>query len=271
MVRTAYRLLRHSIAAALFPGRCLECGQLYHPPFPAAEPHAASDLKSAAAQFTRKVTCATCAPKIQLIESPLCSRCGMVFDSREGEDHPCGDCIKAPRYFTAARAAAVYDAVLMTAILQLKYKGRTGLAEPLGRILLFSFVHHFSNPAPDIIIPVPLHPRKMKQRGFNQVFLMLHDWETLLPQHGHQYPFQIRKNVLHKKKNTAAQTGLNKQRRAANIRGAFQVDHRADITGKSILLVDDVYTTGATADECARVLRKSGAHRVDVLTLARTL
>jgi ComF family protein len=170
-----------------------------------------------------------------------------------------------------ARAAAGYDDLLMNAILQLKYRGRTGLAKPLGRILLFAFLDYFATQKPDIIIPVPLHPQKMRQRGFNQVFLMIQDWEQDLPEHGYHTPFQIRKNILQKNKKTSAQTGLSKSRRIRNIKDAFRLENGSDIGGRNILIVDDVYTTGSTVNECARVLRKGGAGRVDVLTLARAV
>lgn len=274
MVQTVFRQFRRSITSALFPDRCLLCDRLYHRPWPVAEQNRNIRPRSritAFASFAKQVVCDSCTPKFSMIESPVCTMCGMMFISREGEDHVCGNCCKHPKHFMTARAAAVYDNLLMHSVLLLKYKGRTGLANPLGRILLFAFLRYFSTQNPDIIIPVPLHPQKMRQRGFNQVFLMIHDWEQQLPEHGYHTPFQIRKNILQKDKNTTAQTGLSKNRRIRNIKDAFRLENGSDIAGKNILIVDDVYTTGSTVNECARVLRKGGANRVDVLTLARAV
>lgn len=228
-------------------------------------------MNEAFTDFTKKFVCTSCTPNFSIVESPICIMCGMMFVSREGGDHLCGKCQKDPKHFTIARAAFVYDSLIMNAILKLKYQGRIRLAKPLGIFLLFAFLHYFSEQDLDIIIPVPLYTGKLKQRGFNQVFLMIQDWEKQLPGNGYGFPFTIHKTILQKNRNTSAQTGLHKDQRIKNVKNSFHIENQSDISGKNVLLVDDVYTTGSTVNECARTLIKGGARRVDVLTLARTI
>lgn len=115
---------------------------------------------------------------------------------------------------------------------------------------------------PDHIVPVPLHPKKLRQRGFNQALLLARSF----------FPGErkkIRSDILVKIRETESQTGLSGTERRKNLRNAFQVKNSGAVSGKKLLLVDDVYTTGTTVRECARMLMKAGAVNVDVLTLAR--
>jgi ComF family protein len=124
----------------------------------------------------------------------------------------------------------------------------------------------------DVVIPVPLHAGKLRERGFNQAFLLVRDWTHMAKRLCIKLPFRcIDRNILQRHNPTIAQTGLGKKERQKNIRGVFNVKNKEKIIQKRILLVDDVYTTGATANECAKTLLAGGAARVDVLTLARTI
>ncbi len=195
-----------------------------------------------------------------------------MFKSREGEDHLCQNCVAAPRHFFRARAAGLYAGPLMQAVHRFKYHGDTHLAAPLGRLLFQTFREHFAMDPVDLILPVPLHRRKFKQRGFNQSFLLVRNWEkSAWAMDGERRSFSIARNELVRVRATSPQTGLGRNHRLANIRNAFQIAEPDKIKGKRILLVDDVYTTGATVDECARVLLKHQARQVDVLTLARAM
>jgi len=118
-----------------------------------------------------------------------------------------------------------------------------------------------------LVVPVPLHASKRRQRGFNQAELIAH---SALKVVGHQR-FQLVTNVLERVRPTAAQIGLTRNQRQENIRGAFKVAHLSKVSGRELLLVDDVMTTGTTAAECARVLRRARAEKVWVATVARTL
>jgi ComF family protein len=199
--------------------------------------------------------CANCSDTYMAVESPICSTCGVVFESREGEDHDCGECLNAPKRFRMARSAGVYDKVLMAAIHCLKYKEKIQLARPLGVLLFMAFCRYWNKGNINLIVPIPLHKRKFRSRGFNGVL-------PVIPVAG---------DILVRKRWTEPQTGLGRKERLQNIKNAFGVSDSSKVKGKKILLVDDVYTTGATANECAKVLLRAGAARVDVLTLARAM
>jgi ComF family protein len=226
-------------------------------------------------QFDRLMApylCPNCSGGFLPVESPICFKCGMTFKSREGEDHLCGECIAAPKRFRVARAPGIYDQALMAMIHYLKYNGKIQLAGPLGMLLCASFISQWDTDTIDLIVPVPLHIKRFRKRGFNQSFLLIKDWhkiaEVLNVNISH---VQIDRHVLVRSRWTDPQTGLGRKKRISNIKNAFAITDPKKINGKSILLVDDVYTTGTTANECAKVLLKSGAEYVDVLTLARAI
>ena len=115
---------------------------------------------------------------------------------------------------------------------------------------------------PDLIVPVPLHIKRLKKRGFNQALLLA---RIFFPEHHHLINF----SVLQRKRNTSPQTGMDGKERRRNMKNAFVVVDERSVLGKAVLLIDDVFTTGTTVNECARVLKRSGAKEVKVLTLAR--
>jgi ComF family protein len=194
-----------------------------------------------------------------------------MFKSREGTDHFCGECLSAKRYFGMARAVGVYDQALMAVIHSFKYGEKVGLAAPLS-ILLLSTYHHFWHDRPiDVVVPVPLFGRRFRQRGFNQVYLAIKHWENRKWQDALPIPLIVARGALRRKRSTPPQTGLGRRDRLRNVKDAFEVNISYTISNKRILLVDDVYTTGATVNECAKILLKEGAEAVDVLTLARAM
>lgn len=218
--------------------------------------------------------CSTCIMDFQPAQSPLCSRCGTVFTAFEGEDHLCENCIRAPRHFHQARAAGIYDGAFRRMIQDFKFHGRIHLARPFGLLILHTFNDMYAQKTsivPDTVVPVPLHARRHRMRGFNQAFLLANHLIDLNRQHPDPEFFALEtdRDILLRYRWTHPQTGLNKDRRKTNIANAFLVNAPEKAAGKHILLIDDVYTTGATVDECARILIQAGAVRVDVLTLAR--
>jgi ComF family protein len=216
--------------------------------------------------------CVDCSQTYMAIESPICSTCGLVFESREGEDHDCGECLNAPKRFRIARSAGVYDKVLMAAIHCLKYKEKIQLARPLGVLLFMVFWRYWNKGKINLIVPVPLHKRKLRSRGFNPSFLLVKEWAFISKAlYGTLPVIPVAGDILIRKRWTEPQPGLGRKERLQNIKNAFGVSDLSKVKGKKILLVDDVYTTGATANECAKVLMRAGAARVDVLTLARTM
>ena len=171
-----------------------------------------------------------------------------------------------------ARAPFVYDQIVMDVIHSYKYKGKIQLAGPLGELLLTAFMKFWDNQQIDFIIPVPLNHKKFRQRGFNQSYLLIKNWKKLWPGLNEAMPeIEIAKNALTRIRSTAPQTGMGRGDRLLNIKGAFAADSRESLENKRVLLVDDVYTTGATVNECARVLLDAGVQSVDILTLARAL
>jgi ComF family protein len=195
-----------------------------------------------------------------------------MFKSRQGEDHRCGECMTLPKRFGMARSTGIMEQGLMNAIHCFKYRGKIQMARPLGAMLLLSFVSCWDTTCVDAIVPVPLHRRKLKTRGFNPSLLMVKSWQRLASKLAVNLPnIPLLGDVLVKIKWTEPQAGLARKKRIKNVKNSFAVGDPSRLEGKRILLVDDVYTTGATADECTKVLLRGGAIRVDVLTLARAM
>ncbi len=182
----------------------------------------------------------------------------------------CMLCQRTDPPFERAVAYGSYDNVLRDLVHLLKFQQVRPAAAVLGRMLAETIANlEQTMPAGTIlVVPVPLHRRKRAQRGFNQA-------ETIargaLKQLSHPRRFALCSGVLVRRRETGSQIGLTRHQRRENLRGAFAVSDPTRILNRDILLVDDVYTTGTTASECARVLRRAGAARVWVATVARTL
>lgn len=198
-----------------------------------------------------------------MVKSPLCPVCGRYFPSREGGDRPCGTCLKKRRTFRRAKALALYEGPVMEAIHRMKYQGRLDLAKPFAGLVLESLPRMEFAMDWDIVVPVPLHIRRLRERGFNQSAL-------LAGSIGKTLGIPVDVFSLKKTRTTPPQVGLTMKERMKNVKGVFQVMEENVVKGRSVLLCDDVFTTGATVSECAHILRKAGAKSVDVLTLART-
>ncbi len=264
------------ILDAVFPAKCLACSGLFKisvAPSSVKPRCKASEIMDTSTEFYELLSafcCPDCLKDFVAISSPICECCGMMFKGREDGNHRCGDCLMQPKAFRMARAAMVYDHQFMTVIHRFKYAGKTQLARPLGLLILGAYRRHWQNQKVDLILPIPLHPKKMRRRGFNQSYLLIDSWKSILkPIADELNTIQVKTDVLIRNRATLPQTGLDRQQRLRNIKGAFKVRMPEEVSGKNVLLVDDVYTTGATVNECARMLLKSGAQIVDVLTVAR--
>jgi ComF family protein len=186
------------------------------------------------------------------------------FREAPGDDHLCSGCLTEERYFTKARAIALYEGLMAEAISRFKYQRDSRLAKPLGTLLAEYQDPEFLFAEFDLMLAVPLHPQRLRQRGFNQSILLARRLSRT-----HSIPLDLKS--LQRTRQTQPQTHLSGSERQKNIRGAFEVRKPEVISGKHVLLIDDVFTTGATVQECSKVLLKAGAKEVDVLTLARAL
>lgn len=194
---------------------------------------------------------------IDAIYPPKCIACDSIVERNE---YPiCTNCNSSINWFSSdvssVRSLAAYDGKWAEVIHNFKYNNRTDLAGPLGRLLAKRVICEY-----DLILPVPLHPKRLRERGYNQSALMagVMAKETGLKWHC---------NVLRRVKESPPQVGLDHAKRLENVKGAFE---SKSLAGETILLIDDVLTTGATIKECIGVLKKAGGGIIDALTLART-
>ena len=273
--RVFLRIVR-SLTDAFLPVSCAACRSFFRTnrddPDEGRFTEIGAGAFSGGVRSLSSVVCGQCLNDFVAVESPLCTACGVPFKSREGDDHMCGECLRRPRHFRRARATAVYTPVMMALVRAFKYNGKIQLAQPLGVLLASTYRRFWPEADIDLILPVPLHRKRFRHRGFNQAYLLVKGWAGPdSPLVGLSLPVVIAKDVMSRIRPTTPQTGLGRQDRLKNIRKAFRVVEKPVIEERRILLVDDVYTTGATVDECAKTLLKSGAARVDVLTLARAV
>jgi ComF family protein len=205
------------------------------------------------------------------IGAGVCSVCGERLISpyvlSEGAEARCGLCQRAQPPYVKASAYGSYEGGLRELIHLLKYNQVRPAAHVLGRMLAEAIADLqplFRDTV--LVVPVPLHARKLRQRGFNQATLIAQSALKLT-----DASLELQPGVLERCRETQSQIGLTRHQRRVNMRGAFAAPANTDIAGREILLVDDVFTTGTTVSECARVLRRAGASKVYVATVARTL
>lgn len=207
--------------------------------------------------------CPDCRDRMPPIVAPLCIVCGIPF-AGAGTDHVCGSCSTMPPRFNAARAALAYEGASRDLIHAFKYRNKTHLRRPLALLTIERLSEFIGSCRPDLIMPVPLHRKKLSSRGFNQAVLL---GEIL----SHRLKIPLDRRNLRRIRWTEPQVNLAAHDRRTNVKGAFAIHESALVNGRRVLLVDDVLTTGSTADECGRILRASGAADVTVVTVARAL
>ena len=273
--------LARVVSNGLFPETCFTCNEFFDTEeYPGKTPAGAdlTDLASESAghifpAVMARYLCHVCMADFSPVTPPICTQCGIQFKSMAGEDHLCGQCISAEKPFISARACGQHAGALMKLIHAYKYSGNTALGRPFGTLLHIHFLKHYAQTQIDFIIPVPLHKRKLRKRGFDQVAYMLYHWPWLKTggQRRTDNGSVLADKLLIRVKNTDTQTGLDRKKRAENIKNAFAVTDTDKIRNSRILLIDDVYTTGATLEECALALKRAGASEVYFLTLARAM
>ena len=210
------------------------------------------------------ILCPTCRTAVKPIRPPYCPRCGLPEPSGDGAGYLCGPCLKERWQFEVHRSSGLYEGALKEAIHTFKYGGVFPLVRVFGDLLQPTLQTLSQDYPVDVMIPVPLHIRRLRERGFNQALLLVKELNRRIG-----IPYEER--ALKKIKDTPVQIALKKRERRKNLKGVFQAKDTETLKGKSVVLVDDVYTTGATVNECSRALLKAGAERVAVLTVARAL
>ena len=208
--------------------------------------------------------CAACWAKLSFIAPPFCPRLGIPFVYDPGPELLSMEAIASPPAYQRARAAVRYDDVARTLVHSLKYQDRTDLAPAMGRWMARAGQELLADA--DVLVPVPLHWRRGWSRRYNQSGALA---RVISRQSG----VKLASEALRRIRATEQQIGLSRPQRAANVQGAFKVapDRMADIQGRRIVLIDDVLTSGATTDACARALLRAKAAQVDVLVFARVV
>lgn len=227
----------------LFPPQCLSCDTLVP---------------------THGTLCLACWNNIRFITDPHCACCGHPFDYALGDDALCGECMREMPAFARARAVFRYDDASRALVLKLKYHDQTQLAAVYDTWLVKAGRELITES--DAIVPVPLYYWRFVGRRYNQSALLA---QTLSQKSG----IRTIPDALMRTRATLSQSGLSRKQREDNVKGAFTINpkFRDAVKGKTILLIDDVMTTGVTLNECTKALVKAGAMRVNVLTLARTV
>ncbi len=231
LARFPTRKMIDSVLNFLFPVACIICG------LPVLERRHSS-------------VCPACWNTLEPVPQPICPRCGAPEAAIEDR---CIHCRTGGTVFDFARSAVLFNDTAREIVHHLKYSDRVSLANPIGMRLRQTLKEGFEG---RLVIPVPLHRSRERERGYNQAELIA---VTLgLP---------VASRLIRRRKKTPTQTGLSRSQRAHNLSAAFEL--RADVDGMTVILVDDVLTTGATMNELSRVLKRGGASRVEVLTFAR--
>ena len=207
----------------------------------------------------RRIICRDCGSGLLPIDAPYCERCGHPLDTPVA---PCPACPGRTFYFDGAISGFEFNRPLQDLIHQLKYRNRPGIGLFLGSLLAKRVEQEPGMPHITGVVPVPLHPLRNRERGYNQSACIARGIsdETGIP---------VLENVLARIRNTPTQTSLSPEERTANVEGVFEVCEVEAVGDATVSLVDDIYTTGATINSCARALLQAGAERVYALTVAR--
>ena len=253
-----------SLTAVLFPADCRVCGVPL-------------------SGFTLLPVCPSCWNDLPAQTGVLCARCGEFLshpidphsivpeneNDQDGAPELCRPCRAAAPPFEQAVAHGVYAGKLRVLVHLLKYDGMEGLAARLGALAAEQAVAMEGLPEKLAVVPVPLWPGKRRQRGFNQAELLARGALAALRLRRPEMRVRLVAGALERQRATESQAGLSPHERRANVRGAFFVPRPAAVEGQDVLLIDDIYTTGATARACSQALKSAGARRVWVATVAR--
>jgi ComF family protein len=224
-------------------------------------PNVCQICRSQQATAREGYVCAGCRQGVRPIQAPFCERCGLPFEGEITTRFECGNCREMEVHFSSARAAVSAQGVALDVIHRYKYHRALWFEPFLADLLIQQAVPQLAGAQWDLIVPVPLHPLKQREREFNQA-------ERLARCLGAATGIPVRV-LLRRVQPTRTQTLLTRPERAANVRRAFAPTRRCRLHGERVVIVDDVLTTGATTSACAEILRKNGAGEVCVWTVAR--
>lgn len=231
------RRLANQVLDLLFPPRCVQCGRLDY------------------------LVCPPCLALIEWVKPPYCLRCGRALSGPARNVERCETCATRPMHLDAVRAAMEFSGVVRQAVHAFKYEGQRQLAGVLGEWMAQAWPG--TGLAADYIVPVPLHPRRLRERGYNQATLLADELSE-------KVNLPVFPEILMRSRMTKTQIELSAPEREKNVAGAFAfVGPDSAVAGRTVLLVDDVRTTGATLNACAGALKQAGAARVLAFTLSR--
>ena len=206
--------------------------------------------------------CAECWSGVRFVRPPFCDRCGLPFEGNLSTDFVCFNCSDMELYFSQARSAVVSKGVVREAIHCFKYDHAVWVEPFLTKLLVQEAAPILRRQKWDALVPVPLHSSREREREFNQA-------ERLAKALSQATGIPLKSKLLCRTQETETQTRLAREERARNVRGAFRLNQLVDLSSQRLVLIDDVLTTGATTNACARELRAAGAQEVVVWTLAR--
>ena len=238
-----------TLAKFIFPDKCLICNSKIN----------------IAPNF---LLCHYCLKSIRIIKDPTCPCCGFPFPSDNillyNQNYRCGLCRKDEPILNKTISIFYYEIKLREAIHKFKYHKNLSLGKVLAELMISNIPGKMSFSKFDCIIPVPLHKKKLKERGFNQSLI-------LSKKIGQYFNLPVVYDNLKRIRYTEAQTNLSHAKRKKNVKNAFSLRNPNNLKNKDILLIDDIYTTGSTINECAKTLKKAGVNKIFALTLARVV
>ena len=236
------------IKKIIFPDKCPVCGRIKPQWFTGDE----------SADGGKRV-CADCKPLIKYVTEPLCKKCGRKLSDETLEY--CADCRDYEHYFTEGRVIFEYDGEMKRIVYRFKYSNRRDLADYFAGSLSAGCERWLSDKKIDVVIPIPLHPDKEKKRGYNQAKVFA---EALSKRYG----LKMYGDLLLRGRHTSPQKGLSRAERINNLKNAFILGQSGvKLNGLNLLLVDDIYTTGATMDAAASVLKDEGVRDIYFLCI----